>query len=61
MVKAEWNKEKEESLLLEGLKRAMVQISGQNTENMNVLVESLKKKDDVVRLARVTKPAKVAT
>ena len=52
MVKADWKKETEESLLLEGLKRAMVQISGQNTENMNVLVESLKaKKDDFVRPA----------
>ena len=62
MVKADWKKETEESLLLEGLKRAMVQISGQNAENMSVLVESLKaKKDDVVRPARVTKPAKVPT
>ena len=62
MVKADWKKETEESLLLEGLKRAMVQISGQNAENMNVLVESLKaKKDDFVRPARVTKPAKVPT
>ena len=62
MVKADWKKETEDSLLLEGLKRAMVQISGQNTENMNVLVESLKaKKDDFVRPARVTKPAKVPT
>merc|ERR1712030_208507 len=73
MVKADWKKETEEGILLEGLKKLensreeglkklMVQISGQNTENMNVLVESLNaKKDDSVRPARVTKPAKVPT
>ena len=52
MVKADWKKETQDSLLLDGLKKVMVQISGQNTDNMNVLVESLKaKKDDVVRPA----------
>ena len=62
MVKADWKKETEDGLLLDGLRRLMVQISGQNAENMNVLVESLNtKKDDSVRMARVTKSAKVPT
>ena len=62
MVKSDWKKETQDSLLLDGLKKVMVQISGQNTDNMNVLVESLTaKKDDVVRPARLTKPAKVPT
>ena len=43
----------------------LVQISGQNTENMNVLVESLKdgslKNDESVKTARLTKPVKVPT
>ena len=69
MVKADWKKETEDGILLEGLKklaeeqkRLMVQILRQNTENMNMLVESLNtKKDDSIRPARVTKPAKVPT
>ena len=63
MAKAEINKGKEESLLLDGLKRLMTQISGQNSENMTKLVDSLKaRKEETVaevRTARVTKPAKV--
>ena len=47
------------------MKRLLVQISGQNTENMNTLVESLKegyaKKDDSVKTTKLTKPAKVPT
>ena len=37
MVKSDWKKETQDSLLLDGLKKVMVQISGQNTDNMNVL------------------------
>ena len=64
MAKADMSKEKEESLLLEGLKRLMNQIAGQNTDNMTKLVDSLKTKESKdtvskVRTARVTKPAKV--
>ena len=63
MAKAEINKEKEESLLLDGLKRLMTQIAGQNTDNMTKLVDSLKTKEEKtvseVRTAWVTKPAKV--
>ena len=63
MAKAEINKEKEESLLLDGLKRLVTQIAGQNTDNMMKLVDSLKTKEEKtvseVRTARVTKPAKV--
>ena len=55
--------EQEEGLLLDGLKRLMVQISGQNTDNMTKLMDSLKaKKEETVvevRTARVTKPTKV--
>ena len=63
MAKAEVDKGKEESLLLDGLKRLVTQISGQNSENMTKLVDSLKtRKEETVsevRTARVTKPAKV--
>ena len=38
------------------------QISGQHMDNMNVLMDSLKtKNDDVVRPAKLTKPAKGPT
>ena len=64
MAKADMNKEKEESLLLDGLKRLVTQIAGQNTDNMTKLVDSLKTKESKdtvseVRTAQVTKPAKV--
>ena len=42
IMKSDFKKEAEDSLLLEGLKRLLVQISEQNTENMNIIVESLK-------------------
>ena len=45
MAKAEVDKGKEESLLLDGLKRLMTQIAGQNSENMTKLVDSLKTKN----------------
>ena len=45
MDKAEITKEKEEGLLLDGLKRLVVQIAGQNTDNMTKLVDSLKTKE----------------
>ena len=60
VVKAESRKEVQDNVLLEGLKRVLHQISGQHTDNMNVLVDSLNKRnDDVVRPAKLTKPAKV--
>ena len=63
MARTEIDKGKEGSLLLDGLKRLVVQISGQKLENMAKLVDSLKaKKEETaaeVRPARVTKPAKV--
>ena len=46
MAKAEIDKGKEESLLLDGLKRLVTQISGQNLENMTKLVYSLKTKKE---------------
>ena len=65
MAKAELRKEQEEGLLLDRLKELLVQISGQNTNNMTKLVDSLKAwKEETaaeIRLARVTKPAKVPT
>ena len=63
MAKAEINKEKEESLLLDSLKKFVTQIVGQKTDNMTKLVDSLKSKEEKtvseVSTARVTKPAKV--
>ena len=64
MAKADMNKEKEESLLLDRLKRLVTQIAGQNTDNMTKLVDSLKTKESKdtvseVRTDWVTKPAKV--
>ena len=63
MAKAEIDKGKEESLLLDGLKKLVTHRAGQNTNNMTKLVDSLKtKKEETVsevRTARVTKPAKV--
>ena len=41
-LKAELRKETEESLLFEGLKKLLLQIAGQNTDSMNVMVASLK-------------------
>ena len=65
VLKVDWKKDTEDILLLDELKRLLVQISRQNTENMNTLVESLKegslKKDESVKTARLTKPAKVPT
>ena len=60
VVKAESRKEVQDNVLLEGLKRVLHHISGQHTDSMNVLMDSLKtKNDDVVRPAKLTKPAKV--
>ena len=66
-VKAEINKDKEDNILLEGLKRLAEEQSQTLTLTMTSLVDTLKtreSKDSVsgvseVRTARVTKPAKV--
>ena len=63
MVKAGLEKEKEESLLQDGLKKLVTEISGQNSENLMKLVDSLKdRKEETVcrvRIAKLTIPAKV--
>ena len=63
MVKQEQMNEMKESLLLDGLKNLIFQISGQNTEKMSKIVETLKTKKEMssteMRPALVTKPAKV--
>ena len=71
VLKSELKKETEDSQLLDGLKKVLVTISGQNAENMNALVCSLKdsfKKEesdvapvatDAGRITKLTKPAKV--
>ena len=49
-LKEDYKKEAEQSVLLDGITRLITQNSGQNTENMTVLVTSLKdtfKKDEV--------------
>ena len=54
MAKAELRKEQEEGLLLDGLKKLMVQISGQNMDNMTKLVDSLKvKKEETAAKVRL--------
>ena len=62
MVRAEMDKEKEDSLLLAGLKKLVTEMTEQNTGNINKVVESLKtkKKESTMeaRMACVTKPAK---
>ena len=62
MAKSEQGKEYEESLLLDRLRKLMVQINEQNTGNIGKVVDVLiAKKDEPTdtRAARVTKPAKV--
>ena len=67
MAKAELRKDQEESLLLDGLKKLMVQISGQNTDNIGKVVDAIKHRKEestgetahTARAARLTKPAKV--
>ena len=66
-------KEKEQSLLLEGLQILARQISGQNTENVNMIVtsfiegfsktdgSSLSVSSPAARTTKLTKPAKVPT
>ena len=60
-MKADYKKEVDQSVLLDGLQRLITQISGQNvdnmnryTENMTILVTSIKdtfKKDEVLSSA----------
>ena len=42
IAKAEQRKEQEDSLLLDGLKKLMVQINEQNTGNLGKVVDALK-------------------
>ena len=42
VLKADFRKEAEDGLLLNGLKKLLLQISGQNIDNMNAMVTSLK-------------------
>ena len=42
VLKTELMKETEEGLLFDGLKKLVLQIAGQNTENMNMMVTTLK-------------------
>ena len=63
IAKAEQRKEQEDSLLLDGLKKLMVQINEQNTGNLGKVVDALKTRKEEsageTRTAHVTKPAKV--
>ena len=67
MAKAELSKEQEESLLLDGLKKLVVQIADKNTGNIGKVVDALKTRKEeflgetapTTRAARLTKPAKV--
>ena len=69
VLKSDFKKEAEDGLLLDGLKRLMLQISGQNTENMSAMivnmkggfskteVASLSASSPMMRAAKLTKPA----
>ena len=63
IAKAEQRKEQEDSLLLDGLKKLMVQINEQNTGNLGKVVDALKMRKEEsageTRTAHVTKPTKV--
>ena len=71
VLKADFKKEAEDGLLLDGLRKLLLQISGQNNDNMNAMVASLKEsfpKTDTaslsvsspsIRTTKLTKPAKV--
>ena len=62
IAKAEQRKEQEDSLLLDGLKKLMVQINEQNTGNLSKMVDALKTRKEEsageTQTAHVTKPAK---
>ena len=59
VIKLENKKGTEDSLLLEGLKKILVIISGQNVENMTTLVTSLEK--SLVKKDEISAAATAAT
>ena len=44
VLKTKLRRKTEEGLLFDGLKKLVLQIAGQNTENMNMIVTTLKQK-----------------